>query len=290
MKKKLWGVLIALTVFLFIAGCGNQKKNSTKTTKPDERIQAVNYQSLTKEEKKNIEFKFKTAEDSYDYAIDMTIKNRSDKDVRFHLTDFMMLDRNNPDFQINSSLKRVITIKSGDETTVDKLFEHIPQTILEGTGSYYYLNNNYRLGYLRDTVGVVEQASSSATPARTASSSASVSVVPRTLQKGNTANGVTAKASTLQQSSTNQNIINDSEQAVALYKHAMALAGRRDIVAVPVQGGFSVYSTEDPTIGNNFVSYDGSIESKGIVTPYSQASKQTYNDQPGDEQFDPSKY
>lgn len=87
-----------------------------------------------------------------------------------------------------------------------------------------------------------------------------------------------------------QAIITDPEQAVALYKHAMALAGRNDIKATPVNGGFNVYSTEDPSVGNNFIAYDGNTVINGVVTPYSQAAKQTYNGQPDDGQFNPSNY
>ena len=75
MKKKLWGLLVAMLAFLFIAGCGAEKKATAKTAKPEESIQTVNYQALTKDEKKNIEFKFKATNDSYGYAIDMVVKN-----------------------------------------------------------------------------------------------------------------------------------------------------------------------------------------------------------------------
>ncbi|WP_125591299.1 hypothetical protein [Companilactobacillus jidongensis] len=293
MKKKLWGVLVAMLAFLFIAGCGVQKKASAKTAKPEERIQTINYQSLTKDEKKDIEFKFKATNDSYGYAIDMIVKNDTDKNVKFNLSSFMMMDSKDPDFQINSSLKKKITLKSEDEIKVDKLFENLSKSDLERSGSYYYLNKNYRLAYLKDTTGLTEQTvDSNQATTQTASSSASVSVAPSTMQKSDSSSGYApVKTSTAQQSSSasGQNIITNSEQAVELYKHSMAMAGRNDIAAKPVSGGFNVYSNTDSSI-SGFIAYDGNISVDGDVTPYSQAAKQTYNDQPGDEQFDPTRY
>lgn len=293
MKKKLWGLLVAMLAFLFIAGCGAEKKATAKTAKPEESIQTVNYQTLTKDEKKDVEFKFKTTNDSYGYAVDMIVKNDTDKNVKFSLSRFMMMDPKDPDFQINSSLKKEITLKSEDEIKVDKLFENLSKSDFERSGSYYYLSKNYRLAYLKDTSGLDDQEGGSeqaATPAGTASSTATVSVAPSTLQKSSASSATPAKASTASQSSTSsQRIITNSYQAVALYKHSMALGGRNDIMATPVDGGFNIYSNTDPSI-SAFIAYDGNVASDGDVTPYSQAAKQTYNDQPGDEQFNPSKY
>jgi len=296
MKKKLWGVLVTLLAFLFVAGCGTQKSASAKTAKPEERLQATSYQNLSKQERKDVKFKFYAVKDSTGYAVYMNVMNKTAKDIKFNLADFKILNPEDPSFKADSNLKKECTVNIGDDTSVDKLFDHISAEDFDSQSGYYYLSKKYWLGDLKNTSGLSEQqtgsdqASTYANNPDVDTSTAQVNVVP----EGSATSAQSAKTSTVTKlatsSSSTKSVITNSAQAVALYKHAMALAGRNDIQATPVKGGFAIYSTEDPSIGNNFIAYDGDMDSNGEVSPYSQVSKQTYNDQPGDGQFNPSNY
>jgi len=138
--KKTAGIL-SIFLLLFLAGCSTSKTPEESNTKE----QAVNYQSLPKREKRDIYFKFHKSKSKSDYAVSMTVKNDSKKDVRFYLTKFMIMNSYDSDLEISSGLHKVIVVEPNSKVTVNNLFDHISHMIFDDSSGYYYLDNNHLL-------------------------------------------------------------------------------------------------------------------------------------------------
>lgn len=142
--KKIAKVLSLLLLFVLV-GCSASKISEESNAK----LQAVNYLKLSKRKREEVYFKFRKSKSAYNYAVNMTITNKSDKDVRFYLGKFIILNADDPDLEISSSSNKAVVVEPNSRVTVHHLFEHISQVIFNGPSGYYYLNSNHLLANLK---------------------------------------------------------------------------------------------------------------------------------------------
>ncbi|MFC6322171.1 hypothetical protein [Companilactobacillus baiquanensis] len=141
--KKIFKIL-SLLLLLFLVGCSVEPSSESNTKK-----QAVNYQSLSRHDRRDVSFQFHKSKTTYNYAVNMTVKNNSSRDIRFYLTKFAILNSNNPDVKVDSDSKKIIVVEPNSEVTVRNLFEHVSSALFNGPSGYYYLNSNYLLANLK---------------------------------------------------------------------------------------------------------------------------------------------
>lgn len=141
--KKIMSIL-ALFLLLILVGCSQTAVEDSNIKK-----QAVNYQNLSKVERRKVYFKFHRSLNMRNYDINMSIKNESNRDVRFNLTKFFIENSDDSDLEISSHLNKIIVVEPHSEVTVKNLFEHISKVIFDGPNGYYYLNNNHLLANLK---------------------------------------------------------------------------------------------------------------------------------------------
>lgn len=141
MKKK--GIfLVAIMAFLLVvAGCANQSKQSAPTNKVETKL----YNKLSKNSRDDIQFTFKRQEGTIkgQGRIDLTIKNQSNKNVKFDLGDFEYLGADS----LESSKSGVKTVKVDKEITIKDIFKDIDETIFSDPGLFCYKNDSFKLAY-----------------------------------------------------------------------------------------------------------------------------------------------
>lgn len=307
MRKRTWSALIILFLITTLVGC--TQKQSTQTTKP--KIETTYYQDLSKVDRDRLKFKFKALEDDStsnektSYLVNMTIKNTTNKNIKFNLAKFVMLNKYDTSTKVTANQKKTITVNSGQSKTIDSLFENVAKDILDGQGAYYYLNKNYKLAYFYksyDNNGVTSANLKSGFSKKFNSqrhvTSANENISDNNQDQTNTtdqslnSNDYNNQQVTAKNYNNSSQIITTESKAIALFKHMWGLEARDDFAAYPVDGGFFVHSTTEGSEPlDSTILYDGdAIGSDGTVTPYSELSKPLNKAISDGKPFDPSKY
>ncbi|WP_300558303.1 hypothetical protein [Companilactobacillus sp.] len=153
MKKGLILTVVAAAALL-VTGCSNTaskstRQNDTKTTRTTS--ESSFYDSLSAKDKKNLQFKFREAQDETAdnkadpvYVVSMKVTNKTDKTVKFDQSKFLIFV--NEETKFTSAKTGTLTLKPGQSKTVNQLFENVAEQALVGGGSQFlYLNKDNKL-------------------------------------------------------------------------------------------------------------------------------------------------
>ncbi|MQS52638.1 hypothetical protein [Companilactobacillus mishanensis] len=261
MKKM--GLIFTLLGLFIIVGCSNSSSEQLNNKVDSKSVESVFYQDLSKQDKKNVKFTFRenedqTADEIADpvYVVSMTVKNNSNKTVKFNQSKFILIASGSTKF--TSSKNGTLILKSGEQKSVDQLFENVgEQALVGGDNIFAYLNDSNKIGTAKFTIKRSKNTSSKG-----------VSSDNSTDQS----NGSSSTAS----SSKSNHIITSPDMALSLYTHAMAVDPEA-LADSEVQEVSNGYQITDPYGSQLVISYSGDeIDSDGEVTPFSQLVGSTH--------------
>lgn len=141
-------------IFSWIQSNKSVKKNvntSANIKKNQRSIVTAYYEDLSKVDKKRVKFIFKLKEDETKdntadpvYVVSMTIKNKSNKVIKFDKSKFIYMIGDEKNI---SKKTGVITIKPGKQIFVDQLFNNVGEQSTLGGGAIIYLNKHNIIAY-----------------------------------------------------------------------------------------------------------------------------------------------
>ncbi|WP_125712258.1 hypothetical protein [Companilactobacillus kedongensis] len=142
MKKRGIFLLGIIALLLVITGCASQSKQSA----PISKIETKQYDKLSKSDRDNIQFTFKRHEGTIEGQgqIDLTIKNQSNKNIKFDLEDFKYLGAD----RLKSDKSGIKTIKLNKKVTIKGIFKDIDETVFNDPGLFCYKSTDFKLAYL----------------------------------------------------------------------------------------------------------------------------------------------
>ncbi|WP_125769109.1 hypothetical protein [Companilactobacillus furfuricola] len=145
MKK----TLLALTAasVLVLTGCGtnnssSNSSNSSQQSSTQKQDTVVEYQDLSKSDKKLVKFDLSTSKDNddTDYDVSMTIKNNTKKAISFDPMQFNLLVAGVQTATSDEDDK--VTVKAGQQATIDELFEDVTaDTLNSGKLTVEYIDS-----------------------------------------------------------------------------------------------------------------------------------------------------
>ncbi|WP_125570798.1 hypothetical protein [Lacticaseibacillus songhuajiangensis] len=154
MIKKL---MVISGLVLTLAGCGKQattKKSSASSSVSSSRPVAttLNYDKLTKKEQKKVGFEFKAVKASVNaatYSINMTVRNRTNKTVRFDPNDFSLNvpSDDSGNSKVASNVTGKLIVNRGKKATVKSLFINLDEQYFTSAGEFFYAQKRFPLAY-----------------------------------------------------------------------------------------------------------------------------------------------
>ncbi|WP_125768267.1 hypothetical protein [Companilactobacillus furfuricola] len=272
MKKT--GLIVSALALLVLGGCSTTS-NQTQTSKNNQSkaskvsSETKYYQNLNKEDKQDLSFKFKqdrdeTTEDYADpvYVLSMTVKNKSDKTVKFDKSKFIFM--HDKTYKINSSQSGTLVLKPNQTKTINQLFENIGEQALVGQDAkVVYLNSNNKLKDIKPNV-------LQSTPGSSDNDKAWDSK-----DTGKSDADLNQNASEATENTANSRI-KSADMAKSLFVHAMGMSPdmKDQVSAVQNNKGYEITYSGISTL----INFNGDeIDSDGTVTPYAKLAGPTHS-------------
>lgn len=265
MKKGV--VLFGLLSLLLLGGCSafggsGQKAHSDSGSAVSDRS-AVDYQKLSKADKRKVKFDFRAVSSRSDYDITVKIKNEAARPVRFDFAEFKIYSAIDRD--IKSDRHDSLVVKPHEVCEVRRLFTGINKSTLNDPTNYFvYIDQHYKLSKFtfRITSGKATKEANQLTASNdnhvttnVDAPKAAFSGSSGSQSAGNSSGSVASSGadSSSADPSAPAKILTSASMAKALYLHSMGFTSARGegVYAVPTSYGYKV--TDDAL--QNTVSY-----------------------------------
>lgn len=254
MKKSL--VALVSISLLVLGGCGaNNSSSNSSSSNSQTSVKKTNmaYQKLNSSDKKKIKFDLSSVKDKDDnnYDVSMTIKNKSKKNVSFDPTQFSLLVDGVQ--RATSDEDDKVTVKAGQQITIDELFEDVSADVLNG--------NNITVEYINKK-NIVAKPSFNITT----DSSSDESTDTTNTTDANSNDQEKASTSSTSQAPQDDRVVKRADQAVDLFRRATGSFGGY-VSATETNGGWQI-TDSDSGDSLGFVSYAGdtTADSNGTTT------------------------
>lgn len=251
MKKSL--VALVSVSLLVLAGCGaNNSSSNSSSSNSQTSVKKDNtaYQKLSSSDKKKLKFDLTSTKDKDDnnYEVSMTIKNKSKKNVSFDPTQFSLLVDGVQ--RATSDEDDKVTVKAGQQITIDELFEDVSADVLNGENI---------------TVEYINKKNIVAKPSFKITTDSASDETAETTNNGSD-DQETAATSSTSQAPQDSRIVKRADQAEDLYRRATGGWGGY-LTVTETNGGWEITST-DTGEHVGFVSYAGdtTADSNGTTT------------------------
>lgn len=243
-KKSGFVTAISLVILVLLSGCS--KSNSSKTldsakkTVVTKKVNEEYYQNLDSSDKEKIKFEFKNDLDVTNskgtpaglpgsYTVSMTVKNKTDKIIKFDKSKFITYLSN--DHMYTSSYKGTLTLKPGESKYFDQIFKNVAAQMFVSQDAYFiYLNMDNKLGKLLDLTPQVTDDSSN-----TSSEDTPVSNSQNDEENANTE--VSTPQETQEQNTANAS---DEQKAIDIVSSQFGVSASELTAELSDQGGYVV--------------------------------------------------